>query len=151
TEGNPLFVQEVVRYLAESGLVQRKDGRWQARSAETLLTSIPEGLRDVIGKRLAQLSPACNRVMTVAAVIGRDFGFETLQAVAGMAEEELVAALEEAVRVAVLQDVSRPGVLRYRFAHAFFRQTLYEELFAPRRLRLHQQVARALEQQYAGK
>src|SRR5262249_8981867 len=43
----------------------------------------------------------------------------------------------------------RPGVLRYRFAHAFFRQTLYEELIAPRRLRLHQQVARALEAQHA--
>ena len=66
TEGNPLFVQEVVRYLAESGLVQRQDGRWQARSPESLLTSIPEGLRDVIGKRLSRLSEGCSRLLSVA-------------------------------------------------------------------------------------
>ena len=49
----------------------------------------------------------------------------------------------------MLEERSLPGAVRYRFAHAFFRQTLYEEMIAPRRLRLHQQVARALEAQYA--
>lgn len=63
----------------------------------------------------------------------------------------MLAALEEAIRVAVLEERSRVGEIRYRFAHAFFRQTLYEEMIAPRRLRLHQQVARALEEQYAAR
>jgi hypothetical protein len=110
---------------------------------------IPEGLRDVIGKRLSQLSPECNRVLAIAAVIGRDFELETLRRVADIPEEPLIDALEEARRVAVLQEQARVGIVRYRFAHAFFRQTLYEEMSAPRRLRLHQQVARALESQYA--
>src|SRR5204863_7698938 len=95
------------------------------------------------------LSPACNQVLAIAAVIGRDFELRTLQVVSGLEEESVSVALEEAVRVGVLDDQSRPGLLRYRFAHAFFRQTLYEELFSARRLRFHQQVARALEQQYA--
>ncbi|MHB8577318.1 MAG: AAA family ATPase, partial [Dehalococcoidia bacterium] len=151
TEGNPLFVQEVVRYLAESGMVRREDGRWQAASPESLLTSIPEGLRDVIGRRLSHLSADCNRLLAVAAVIGREFDLQTLEAVAGMTEEMVLATVEEAVRVAVLQDQSRPGSVRYRFAHAFFRQTLYQEIITPRRLRLHQQVARALEAQYAAR
>jgi hypothetical protein len=66
-----------------------------------------------------------------------------------MSEDELLSALEHAVRVGVLEERPLPGAVRYRFAHAFFRQTLYEEMIAPRRLRLHQQVARALEAQYA--
>jgi tetratricopeptide (TPR) repeat protein len=149
TEGNPLFIQEVLRYLVEEGLIRREDGRWRRVSEETPLEmAIPEGLRDVIGKRLARLSPECNRLLSIAAVIGRDFRLDTLQSVAGVDEDALVAAVEEATRVAVLQEQARVGGIQYRFTHAFFRQTLYEELSAPRRLRFHQQIARILEQQY---
>lgn len=125
TEGNPLFVQEVVRYLADEGLIKREGGRWRQTGPAPLEMSIPEGLRDVIGKRLSRLSPGCNRALSIAAVIGREFMVQTLQAVAGVAEENVLVALEEALRVGVLQEESRPGVIRYRFAHAFFRQTLY--------------------------
>ena len=149
TEGNPLFVQEVVRYLAEEGLIQQEGGRWQRTGSTPLEMSIPEGLRDVIGRRLSRLSAECNRILNLAAVIGRDFDLATLQAVSGLEEEPLVDALDEAVRVGVLEERPRVGGVRYRFAHAFFRQTLYEEIGVARRLRLHQQVGRALEQRYA--
>jgi predicted ATPase len=55
TEGNPLFVQEVVRYLAEEGLIKEKEGRWHPTKDTPLEMNIPEGLRDVIGKRLGRL------------------------------------------------------------------------------------------------
>jgi eukaryotic-like serine/threonine-protein kinase len=151
TEGNPLFIQEVLRYLVEEGILHREDGRWERRGDAPLDLHIPEGLRDVIGKRLSQLSGECNRLLAIAAVIGREFTLETLRRVAELPEEQLVAALEEATHVAVLEEQTRPGLIHYRFTHAFFRQTLYEELSAPRRLRLHQQVARALEGQYGGR
>ena len=65
TEGNPLFVQEVLRYLVEEGLIVRHGDRWEGRWRETGEAppemSIPEGLRDVIGRRLSKLSPECNR------------------------------------------------------------------------------------------
>jgi tetratricopeptide (TPR) repeat protein len=148
TEGNPLFVQEVVRYLAEEGLITRKEGRWRPTRDTPLEMSIPEGLRDVIGKRLSLLSPECNQVLAVASVIGREFALETLKAVAGINEDVFVNALKEAVRLSVLEERSQVGVVRYRFTHTFFRQTLYEEMIAPQRLKLHRQVARALETQY---
>jgi predicted ATPase len=105
----------------------------------------------VVGKRLSRLSESCNRLLSVAAVIGRGFDLQTLRAVANLTEDDLLAAIEEAVRVGVLEERSLPGMLRYRFAHAFFRTALYEEMIAARRLRLHQEVARALESQYASR
>jgi len=150
TEGHPLFVQEVMRYLVEEGVLARDEGGRLQRLGETpLVAQIPEGLRDVIGKRISRLSAECNRVLAVAAVIGRDFDFQTLIAVAALPEDAILAALEEAVRVGVIQEQTVAGGVRYRFAHAFFRQTLYEEQIAPRRLRLHQEVARAIEAQHA--
>ena len=152
TEGNPLFVQEVVRYLAEEGLITQKEGRWRPAKDTPLEMSIPEGLRDVIGKRLSLISKQCNQLLSVASVIGRDFRLEVLQKVSGLSEEELFSALEEAKKAAIVEERSGVGAaVNYRFAHAFFRQTLYEETIAPRRIRLHQQVARALEEIYASR
>ena len=155
TEGNPLFVQEVLRYLVEEGVVSREGGRWSPTgdpSAEGLATRIPEGLRDVIGKRLSRLSPDCNRALSVAAVIGREFRLDVLQQLAGSSEEELDAALEEAQNAVVIEERSSVvGTANYWFTHAFFRQSMYEEIIAPRRIRMHQQVALALEEVYAAR
>jgi len=149
TEGNPLFVQEVVRFLVEEGLLSQQERRFRPTKDTPLEMSIPEGLRDVIGKRLSLLSPECNQLLSAAGVIGREFDLEILRAVTDIDEEAFVNALKEAVQLSILEERSQVGLIRYRFTHAFFRQTLYEELIAPRRLRLHQQVARALEKHYA--
>jgi hypothetical protein len=148
TEGNPLFVQEVVRYIVEEGLIARKGGRWRPTGDTPLEMSIPEGLRDVIGKRLSLLSRECNQLLSIASVIGREFALGTLKALPGTDEDVFADALKEAVRLSVLEERSQRGMVRYRFTHAFFRQTLYEEIVAPHRLKLHRQVARSLETLY---
>jgi DNA-binding CsgD family transcriptional regulator len=141
TEGNPLFVQEVVRYLVEAGPAGPRGDEGESE------TRIPEGLREVIGKRLSRLSPRTNQVLSIAAVIGREFRLDVLEKVAGRNEEEIVVALEEAQDRAVIEPFgSGIGSLSFRFTHALIRQTLYAELFVARRMRLHQQVARTLEE-----
>jgi tetratricopeptide (TPR) repeat protein len=147
TEGNPLFVQEVVRYLVEDGAISAQGELKQKPREMPIEMHIPDGLRDVIGKRLSSLSDQCNRVLAVASVIGREFPLVILQKVTNIPDEELFKALEEAKKTAVVEERTGAGAnVNYRFAHAFFRQTLYEEIIAPRRIRLHQQVARAIEE-----
>ena len=139
-----------MRYLGAEGLLAREEGELRRAGDEALAGRIPEGLRDVIGKRMARLSEQANQVLSVAAVIGRDFSLDVLQRVLGRSEEELFEAIREALATVVVEERMTVGALvSYRFTHAFFRQTLYEEMIAPERIRLHQQVARALEETYA--
>ncbi len=91
TEGNPLFVQEVLRYLVEEGIVVREGNRYVAQGGEGV--GIPEGLRDVVGRRLSRLSEKTNQVLAIAAVMGREFRLDVLQQVAGLPEEEIYGAL----------------------------------------------------------
>ena len=127
-EGNPFFVTEVARHLAE---------------ADPRAATVPEGIREVVGRRLSQLSPEANQALTVAAVIGRDFDAAVVAAAGGPSGEALYAALEEAARFHVLDEV--PDAFgRYRFAHALIRQTLIAELSANRRVRLHWAAGQAL-------
>jgi predicted ATPase len=96
TEGNPLFVRETLRFVLDTGLVERRDGALQRVGDQSLAGRIPEGLRDAVGKRLSRLTDGTNRVLSVASVIGREFQVGVLGRVLAGPEEELEAALEEA-------------------------------------------------------
>jgi DNA-binding CsgD family transcriptional regulator len=149
TEGNPLFVRETLRFVIDTGLVERRDGTLRRVGDQTLASRIPEGLRDAVGKRLSRLSESTNRILSVASIIGREFQLDVLRQVIDSPEDELEAALDEAVTAGIIEERSAVGAtLLYRFNHAFFRQTLYDEIVGPRRIRLHQQVALALEDVY---
>jgi class 3 adenylate cyclase len=145
TEGNPFFVREVLRHLVETGAVERREGGWATRLPVEEL-GIPEGVRDVVGRRLARLDPDTNQVLRVAAVAGAEFEVPVLQA-SGVDEERLLAALEEAAAARLVIEAS---ATRYRFAHALVRDILYEGLAAARRVSLHRRVAQAIETCHAG-
>jgi DNA-binding CsgD family transcriptional regulator len=111
---------------------------------------MPEGLRDVVGKRLSRLSSEANQVLSVASVIGREFSLEVLRRVQARPDDELESALEVAVGAGIVDERLVAGAtVTYRFSHAFFQQTLSDEIMAPRRIRLHQQIARVLEEVHA--
>ncbi len=145
TDGNPFFVTEMLRHLAESGaLTLGNDGRWRA-SAELHDVGLPVSVREVIGRRVANLSADGQKVLTAAAVIGREFDLALLGAVAGTDEDALLDVLDEASEVGVVAEV--PGQAdRYSFVHVLFQRTLYDGLSAARRRRLHRRVGEALEQ-----
>ena len=130
TEGNPLFVAETVRLLAVEG-----------RAA------IPQSIREVIARRLSHLTEECNRVLVLASVLGREFALDVLARMAGVGEDELLETLDEATAQRIVSDV--PGTAGHlRFAHVLIRDTLYEGLTTPRRVRLHRLAIEALEAIY---
>jgi predicted ATPase len=122
TEGNPFFVREVIRHLTETGGIAQQAGRWvTSRSVEEL--GIPEGVREVVGRRLSRLSAEANAALSVAAVIGTEFEIPVLQKSAGFDEEPLLTALDEAINARLVTEILSPTA-RYRFAHALVRDTL---------------------------
>jgi class 3 adenylate cyclase len=146
TEGNPFFVAELLRHLTETGAVERRDGRWVVTAPLEEL-GIPEGVRDVVSRRLSRLSDAANRALAVASVVGLEFEPAIVQTAGDFGENALVGALEEAVAARLLGEV--PSATHYRFSHALVKATLYDELSAARRVVLHRRVAEAVEALHA--
>jgi tetratricopeptide (TPR) repeat protein/predicted Ser/Thr protein kinase len=148
TEGNPYFVEEVFRCLAEEGQLFDQGGAWRT-SVPAGELHVPESVRLVIGRRLARLGDETRRVMTVAAVIGRSFLLRWLEDVSGQGPDAALEAIEAAERAHLVSAEPGGREPRYRFVHELVRQTLAETLSRPRRQRLHARVAQLIEQLHA--
>ena len=145
TDGNPFFVAEIMRHLTESGAIsQGSDGHWELRSPIADL-ELPHSLREVVCRRVERLGDELEQILTVAAVVGLTFDVELLDLLVDGDEEELLDALEGALKASVLVE-SPQRVGRFRFAHALINHALYDAIGAARRGRLHRRVAEALEQ-----
>jgi DNA-binding SARP family transcriptional activator len=137
TQGNPLFAEEIGRLLAAEG--QAAPGR----------LPIPQGVREAIGRRLQRQSDPCREVLALASVVGREFDPDVIGRVSGLDENALFHALDEAADAGLVGAVPEASG-RLRFSHILVRDALYEDLPAPRRVRLHRAVGSALEEIYAG-
>jgi class 3 adenylate cyclase len=146
TAGNPFFAGELLRHLTESGAIVKGDGgRWRLAGDLSDL-GLPESVREVVGRRVERLGADARTALSVAAVIGREFDLELLIAVVDVPEERLLDLLEEAVAASLLQE-KKSHVGRFAFTHGLVEHTLYEDLAATRRARLHKRVGEALEAQ----
>ncbi len=138
TEGNPLFLVELVRLLGA-------EGRLAEAGAER---PIPPTVRAVIAQRVGRLSASCRDLLVLAGVLGREFELRALGQLSELGGDELLDALDEAMSQRVVTAVAMsPG--RLRFGHVLIRETLYGELTPARRMQLHRRAGEALEAVYA--
>ena len=148
TGGNPFFVEEVVRHLAEHGVLLDAKGEW-CTPAEVMDFDLPESVRFTIDDRLEHLAQETRDVLAIAAVVGRDFGFELIEELAGLTEDELLDALDQAEWARLIVSRNEAETVRFSFAHGLIRRILTADVSLTRRQRLHLRVADALELVYA--
>ena len=138
TAGNPFYVSEVLRQLsAPAGPGALASG------PELLELGVPEGVKEVIGRRLSGLSSNLKGVLSIAAVAGADFHPAAVESLSPLSEEQFLDALDEGVRARLL--VEAPDGEGLSFSHMLIRETLYEGLTRTRRQRLHARIAAQLE------
>ena len=148
TEGNPFFVEEVFRHLAEEGKLFDQNGKWLPGLRVDQL-QVPEGVRLVLGRRLDRLGAGARRVLTTAAAIGRCFSLRLLEELENQQPDAVLDAVEEAERAHLVVPEPAGRDARYRFVHELVRQTLAESLSLPRRQRLHTRIAAGIERVYS--
>ena len=148
TEGNPFFIEEVCKALLESGEVWYEGGEWH-RPPNMEDISIPQGVKVAIQSRVNILSKETQSILLIAAVIGREFDYETLQTVTEKSDDALIDSLEEAIKGQLIEELKADGGERFMFSHALIPAALRESVSGLRRTRLHRQVATAIEALHA--
>src|SRR5829696_3392867 len=137
TAGNPFFLRELVRLLAERGELYG-DGA-------TLPAIVPDRIREVVGRRLEPLKPATREVLAIAGVVGRPVTIAGVARIGGLGRESVAQALQPALSGRLLE--ARPDAPgRFGFAHAIVRDAVYDELAPAIRARLHASVAAVLQE-----
>jgi class 3 adenylate cyclase len=147
TDGNPFFLREMLIHLTEVGALRFEDGGWVA--AEDLANAIPEGVREVVGRRLSQLSDSTQKVLEIGAFFEVAFPLDVAAEVAKIGEDEALDAIDEALHAQIV--LATEVFDRYAFSHALFRQTLVGELNPSRQVRTHRAIAEALEKRVVGR
>lgn len=147
-QGNPLFLEEMVRSLIDSGLLYRQGESWRAR-ADAPAASVPESLQSLILSRVDQLQPLPRQALQMASVLGRFFRPRVL-AVMGPSNWELNDLLGQLAARSFLYVERMLPEVEYSFQHVLVRDAVYQAIPRTRRRALHRQAAQALESLYAG-
>ena len=145
TDGNPFFIEEVIRSLITAGDIFRTGRRWERRVLAQL--QIPRSIQDAVLRRTRQLSPEASRVLRLAAVAGRFFDFAVLQALTGHGEAQLLDLVRELVAAQLVVEGSAD---RFAFRHALTRQAIYAEMLARERRALHLTIAETMGRLHVG-
>jgi predicted ATPase len=159
TDGNALFMVNMVEHLVQQGGVVRQAGQWTLRQGtEAPVASLPAGLQALLLRRIEALLPEVRQVLEAASVVGEEFAVAAVAAGAQGPAEAVEAQCEamaaqrhflDDMGVTVWPDGTRGG--RYRFQHALYQQVLYEQIGTARRMQLHQHIGARLEAGYGAR
>jgi len=144
TEGNPFFVEEVLKSLIAAGDIFYLNGRWDRKPLAEL--RIPRSVQDALQQRTDLLSDQARRVLTLAAVTGRHFDFALLQELTQHDEAQLLLLIKELIAAQLIVEKSAD---QFAFRHALTRQAVYAQLLARERKALHRTIAETFERLYA--
>jgi class 3 adenylate cyclase/predicted ATPase len=148
TDGVPLYVEELTKAILEADFLREHDGGYQLTGPMSGI-AIPATLQDSLMARLDRL-PIIREVAQLGAVLGREFIYEMVQAIASIKETALKNGLEQLVVAELLYQRGRPPRAKYVFKHALVRDAAYESLLRSKRQELHQSVAEMLVEQFLG-
>jgi DNA-binding SARP family transcriptional activator/KaiC/GvpD/RAD55 family RecA-like ATPase len=140
TDGNAFFIEETVRALEDSGV--SPDAVVDEDALENL--GVPEGVEEVIVRRVRQLSPLAAEILTAGSVVGRSFRLGIVEQLVDDGPDRVMAAVEESMAAGLILEVP-DDVDVFTFSHALVRDVLYGQFTGTRRVRLHHRVAETLE------
>jgi predicted ATPase/DNA-binding winged helix-turn-helix (wHTH) protein len=148
TGGNPFFVEELFQHLTEENRLYDDAGQFRPELKIGEL-EVPRNVRLVVSRRLGRLGEATRKVLAVAAVIGRSFTFELLEAASGAKADALLDCMDEAQRAGLIRSSAQYPEARFEFSHEMIRQTILTHLLVARLQRLHVEVAGTIERIYS--
>jgi class 3 adenylate cyclase/tetratricopeptide (TPR) repeat protein len=148
TEGNPFFLEESVRGLVETKVLAGERGNYHLQK-ELVSTQVPATVQAVLAARIDRLSSEDKHLLQSASVIGKDFPFALLQAVAELPDERLQQGLAHLQAAELLYETSLFPDLEYTFKHALTHQVTYQSLLRSSRQNCHERIARVLEHRFA--
>ena len=143
-DGNPFFVEELLKALVEQGAVFETNGRWDCKQLSQI--EVPHSIRSVVGQRVSRLAPGAQELLRLASVLGAEWDLDVLLAASGISESEVLDHLDAALAARLLEERHGGTPERYAFVHVLMQQSLYQELPSHRQRRLHRRVGEALEQ-----
>ncbi len=138
TAGNPFFAEEMVRELAERGVLEGERGGYRCRT-DVAEVSVPATVQAVIAARIDRLEPAAKQTLSAAAVIGSRFGPDLLASLG------IDPALDALVEAELIDQVSFTPRAEYAFRHPLVQAVAYESQLKPDRAKLHRRLAAAIE------
>jgi class 3 adenylate cyclase/tetratricopeptide (TPR) repeat protein len=147
-EGNPLYVEEIVRQLQETEGIVVENGEARLRAADV---TVPETIRDIIAARVDRLAESPKQTLQVASVVGRRFGVSLVSHVREAKPDHVAGDLKNLHAVDFVFPAANDPELMYSFKHALTQDVVYTSLLERRRRRFHAAAGRGLEELYAGR
>ncbi|MDF3885201.1 ATP-binding protein [Cupriavidus basilensis] len=144
TEGNPFFMEEVVRTLVEAGIVLGEPGSYRTETAPVSL-HIPTTVQGVVASRIDRLPQAQKELLQTLAIIGKDFSLSLVRCVAALSEQKLPPLIDDLQRSDFIFERPAYPEVEYAFKHALIQEVAANSLLLSQRSKLHERTAEAIE------